>query len=79
LKNNSGVKRNQEIKKMRDTVKENSQLNKNLNFVKFSISGTEKTKHGNINELILSILTNGTKVSGNAATDIITFMFNGDL
>ena len=79
LKNNSGVKRNQEIKKMRDAVKENSQLNKSLNFVKFSISGSENSKHGNINELILSTLTNGTKVSGNAATDIITFMFNGDL
>lgn len=79
LKNNSGVRRNQEIKKMRDAVKENSQLNKSLNFVKFSISGSENSKHGNINELILSTLTNGTKVSGNAATDIITFMFNGDL
>jgi len=79
LKNNSKVRRNQEIKKMRDAVKENSQLNKSLNFVKFSISGSENSKHGNINELILSTLTNGTKVSGNAATDIITFMFNGDL
>jgi hypothetical protein len=27
----------------------------------------------------LSVLGNGTKVSGNAATDIITFMFNGDV
>lgn len=75
---NSGVKRNQEIKKMRDSIKQNSNLNRNLEFVKFSISGSQNSKHGNINELVVSILGNGTKVSGNAATDIMTFMFNGD-
>lgn len=79
LAKNSGVRHNQEIIKMRNNVKKNNNLSRNLEFVKFSISGSKDSKHGNINELVLSVLGNGSKVNGNPATDIMTFMFNGDI
>ena len=79
LNNNKRVKRNKEIQEIRNRIKTNTLLRNNLGLVKFSISGSCQTKHGSINELVLSLLNNGTNVKGNAATDIISFIFEGHL
>lgn len=48
---------------------------KNINLISFNIEGSAQSKHGNIYELVESIYQNGFKVSGNMATDIITYTF----
>ena len=48
---------------------------KNINLISFNIEGSAQSKHGNVYELVESIYQNGFKVSGNMATDIITYTF----
>lgn len=79
LSKNRGVKYNQEIIKIREKVKKNQTLNKSLQYVKFNISGSQNSKHGSINELVVSLLNNGTNIKGQPATDVITFTLNGNV
>ena len=51
-------------------------LNKSLHLIDFSISGSQYTKHGSINELILSMF--GSNVNKNVATDVITYTISWD-
>lgn len=64
------------VKKFRQRINKNKNLRQNLRLIDFSIGGSYKTKHGNINELIRSAI--GRNVSANVATDIITYTINWD-
>jgi len=69
--------RNSEIARIRESISANATLRKDLSLIDFSISGSANSKHGSINELILSMI--GSKVSGDVATDIITYTFSWSL
>ena len=64
--------KNKSIYEIRQQVKSLTN-SKNLNLVTFQIEGSAQSQHGNVYELIESIFQEGFKVSGNMATDIITY------
>lgn len=59
------------VNKFKRKINKNKVLKNNLNLIEFSISGSYKTKHGNIQELVRSAM--GSKVKGNVGTDVITY------
>ena len=66
-----------ELDNLRDYIKNNKQLNDSLYTITFT-QGSSRGAHGDINELIESMIT-GTKVRGNVATDLITYVFKYDI
>ena len=64
--------KNQEIANIRSQIMDMIHSDE-LNLISFKVEGSELSKHGNIYELIESIFQDGFKVSGNMATDIITY------
>lgn len=65
------AKNNLDIASIRQGVKSNRTLSKNLALTNFSISGSANSRHGTIYELVESIFS-GTKIAGKGATDILT-------
>lgn len=70
--------KNKNIHEIRQQVKSLTN-SKNLNLVTFQIEGSAQSQHGNIYELIETIFQEGFKVSGNMATDIITYTIGWDV
>ena len=66
-----------ELNKLRGLIKNNNKLNESLYSITFT-QGSSRGAHGDINELIESMLT-GTKVRANVATDLITYTFKYDI
>ena len=66
-----------ELANLHRSVQNNHKLNDSLYTITFS-QGSSRGAHGDINELIESMLT-GTKVRANVATDLITYTFNYDI
>lgn len=65
------------IKDLTRSINTNQNLRNDLNNVKMSISGSKWTRHGNINEAVLSILSGDiSKVKGSAAVDLLTLQFD---
>ena len=56
----------------------NPELHESLLKIHFSVSGNSGNKHGNINELVKSMLK-GVNVRENVATDLITYHFDYDI
>lgn len=63
-----------ELYEIRQKIRKNKKLNQSLMLTTFTISGSQDSKHGTTYELIESLLDGGTKVKGNGATDIMTFV-----
>lgn len=66
-----------ELSNLRESVSHNKYLNNSLYTITFT-QGSSRGAHGDINELVESILT-GTKVRANVATDLITYTFKYDI
>lgn len=64
--------KNKSIYEIRQQVKDLT-ASKQLNLITFQIEGSATSQHGNVYELVESIFQDGYKVSGNMATDIITY------
>lgn len=71
-RDNRAKNKNKQLYEARQQVKAlfNS---KELNLLTFNIEGSFQSQHGNIYELVESIFNDGFKVSGNMATDIMTY------
>lgn len=72
------IEKNKDIAEIRAQVKNMIDSDK-LNLLSFKIEGSAKSKHGNVYELVESIFQNGFKVSGNMATDIMTYILKWDI
>lgn len=70
--------KNLDLTEIRQAVKSNRKLGRDLMLTEFSISGSANSKHGTVYELVESIF-NGTNIKGKGATDIITVTLNWQL
>lgn len=68
-----------ELSAFHGMVSNNKKLNDSLYTITFS-QGSSRGAHGDINELLESVISNvGTKVRGNVAVDLITYVFKYDI
>lgn len=73
------AQKNSDLANIRNTIAKNSKLKRNLMLTKFTINGSQNSKHGTIYELVESILSLGVNMNHSGATDIMTYTINWNL